>query len=132
MSKKFTDIQIKNIIADYVECENYTKVAKKYKTSRATITRIIKSDPDMSEKVRVKKSQNAQTVLEHMENKTDDVCNLIDTFLNALNDKERLSRSNVLQIATAMGIVVDKFTNLPSNNDNGKIEELIKGLTNGK
>ena len=132
MSKKFTDRQIKNIIADYIECGNYTNVAKKYKTSRATITRIIKSDPDMSEKVREKKSQNAQTVLEHMENKTDDVCNLVDAFLNALNDKERLSRSNVQQIAIALGIVIDKFTNLPSNNNNGKIEELIKGLTNGK
>ena len=132
MSKKFTDKQIKNIIADYAECGNYTKVAKKYKTSRTTITRIVNSDPDMNEKVRIKKEENAQTVLSHLEDKTKDVCSVIDEMLKALNNKEKLDRANVLQIATALGIVIDKFANISTTNDNGKIEDLIKGLMNEK
>lgn len=132
VSKKFTDKQIKSIIADYAECENYTKVAKKYKTSRTTITRIVNSDPDMGEKVRIKKEENAQTVLSHMESRTEDVCLIIDELLNALKDKEKLKKANILQIATAFGIVVDKFADISTTDDNGKIEDLIKGLKNGK
>ena len=132
MSNKFTDKQNNNIIADYAECGNYTKVAKKYKTSRATITRIIKSDPDMSEKVRIKKEENAQTVLAHMESRTKDICVIIDEFLTALRDKEKINRATILQIATALGIVIDKFAEISTTNNNGKIEELIKGLMNDK
>ena len=132
MAAKFNDKKRKQIIADYIELESISAVARIHECSRTAVRNIVNSSPDMDSLFQDKKEQNTQNVLAHMEKRAEDACNVIDVFLDALKDEERLSRANVLQIATALGIVIDKFTNLPSNNDNGKIEELIKGLTNGK
>ena len=132
MAAKFDDKKRKQIIADYIELESISAVARLHECSRTAVRNIVNSSSDIDSLFQEKKEQNTKDVLAHMEKRTEDACNVIDVFLDALKDKERLRRANILQIATAMGIVIDKFTNLSLNSDNGRIDELIKGLTNGK
>lgn len=69
---KLTDEDKKNIIAEYVT--NKGKVtqdflAKKYKVSNNTISRVINSDPEFTEKVNNKKVENERSVLAHFAEK---------------------------------------------------------------
>ena len=45
-----------------------------------------------------------------MEKKRDKVCEIIDTYLEQLLDPEKLERSTIQQVATTLGILIDKFT----------------------
>ena len=40
MAKHLTDAKKKQIIADYVECGNYSEVARKHKVSKDTVRRL--------------------------------------------------------------------------------------------
>ena len=35
---------------------------------------------------------------------------MLDKYLEALGNEEKINRSNVLQLATTMGIIIDKYT----------------------
>lgn len=110
MAARLTDKQKKQIIADYVECGSYNAVAKKYGIADTTVKRVVLADSGMQRKAEQKKEQNAADVLAHMEKKRDKVCEIIDTYLECLLDPEKLDRSTVLQMATTLGILIDKFT----------------------
>ena len=43
---KFTDLDKKNIIADYVECQNYSEVARKWNASVNAIKNIVLADEE--------------------------------------------------------------------------------------
>lgn len=45
-----------------------------------------------------------------MDSKKNDVCGLIDKLLAAMGDEDKLAAATVNQLATAMGIVIDKYT----------------------
>lgn len=113
---KVTDELKKKIVADYVDCENYSAVAKKYKLSRTTVTNIVKSDTETGEKLQEKKEQNSKDVLEYMDGKKEAVCELIDVYLRELISPDKLDKATLSQIATALGIVIDKFTAVKANN----------------
>ena len=52
---KLTDKKKKLIIADYIECGNYSEVARKHKVSDTTVRKLVKSDKDSLEKIEQKK-----------------------------------------------------------------------------
>ena len=110
MEKHLTDSQKKKIIADYTECENYSQVARKYKVSFDTVKRTVLNDPETVKKTEQKKDQNTADILAHMETQKIQVCGLLDKYLEALGNEEKINRSNVLQLATTMGIIIDKYT----------------------
>lgn len=115
---KLTDEQRKKIIADYVDCGNYSAVARKYNVSRTTISNVVNSDSAICEKLHQKKEENAKNILEYMGDKNDAVCELIDLYLNELVSPEKMEKATLSQIATALGIVIDKFTAVKLNNNN--------------
>ena len=45
-----------------------------------------------------------------MESQKNDVCRVISSLLKAINDPEKIADATLNQIATAMGIVIDKYT----------------------
>ena len=49
---KLTDEMRKKIIADYVDCENYSAVARKYGVSRTTVSNIVNNDSAICEKLK--------------------------------------------------------------------------------
>lgn len=114
VAARLTDEQKKKIIADYVESGSYRAVAKKYGVSDKTVKRICEEDSEMSQKVAQKKEENTADMLAYMESRKEQAKGIIDSYLEALADPEKLEKTPIQQIATAMGIVVDKFVTQPA------------------
>lgn len=110
MSKRLTDKQKKKIIADYIQCQNYSEVGRTHGVSPNTVKAIVKKDPRTAGKCEQKKSENTQDVLEYMEGKKVEACRVIDLLLLEMQDEEKIKRTGLQAIATSLGIVIDKFT----------------------
>lgn len=109
---KFTDRQKKNIVRAYVECQNFSAVARKYGCSETTIRRIVGKNPDVAEMVEVEKDKNAKSVREHMKSQSGQVCSLLDRLIEIMSDQEKLDKATVVQLATTLGIIADKYAAL--------------------
>lgn len=107
---KLTDKQRKKIIAESVNGSSIRALAAKYNVSTTTIQRVLKSDTELMQKVAQKKAENTVSILAFMDSKKNDVCGLIDKLLAAMGDEDKLAAATVNQLATAMGIVIDKYT----------------------
>lgn len=107
---KLTDKQKKKIIAESVNGSSIRALASKYGVSTTTIQRVLKSDTELTQKVAQKKAENTVSILAFMDSKKNDVCALIDKLLAAMADDDKLAAATVNQLATAMGIVIDKYT----------------------
>lgn len=108
---KLTDKQRKQILAESVEGSSVRALAAKYGVSTTTIQKIrTNSSEELKQKITQKKEENLASVLSYMDSKKNDVCKLIDVLLNALNDPDKIAATPLAQIATTMGIVIDKYT----------------------
>lgn len=107
---KLTDKQRKRIIAESVSGASIRALAAKYGVSTTTIQRVLKSDTELTQKVIQKKAENTQSVLAFMDSKKQTVCDLIDKLLAAMGDEDKIAATPLNQLATAMGIVIDKYT----------------------
>lgn len=110
MAKHLTDKQKKQIIADYAAFGNYSAVARKYGVSFDTVKRVVTRDPETMKKAEQKRVENTEAVLSHLEKQAGKACDLIDLFMEYLEQPQKLERANVRDLATALGIVIDKFT----------------------
>lgn len=110
MAKRLTDKQKKKIIADYVECQNYSAVARKYKISVNTVKNIINKNEEVARKCKYKKEENSKDMLEYMDSKKQDAMKFIDLALSEMMKNEKLERSSIQALATSIGIIVDKFS----------------------
>lgn len=104
------DLQCKKIIADYVQLENYSAVARLHGVARNTVKAIVLADKEIAEKCRLKKAENTVAVLEHMSRQKDKVCGLLDRLIDAMDDPAKMDSSTLPQLATTLGILVDKYT----------------------
>lgn len=107
---KLTDKQRKKIIAERVEGATIRALAAKHGVSPSTIQQVLKSDSKLAQKCAQKKAENTAGVLAFMESKKNDVCALLDKLLAAMNDPDKIAATSLSQLATAMGIVIDKYT----------------------
>lgn len=107
---RLTDKQRKEMISDRAEGMSYRQLAERYGTSVTTVKRTLAKNPEVAQKVTQKKESNTADILAHMDEKRDTVNEIIDKALDVLNDKEKLSRTGPMQLATMLGIVIDKFT----------------------
>lgn len=108
---KLSDKQRKKILAEYIEGgTSLRKLAKKYGCSTYLIKTILDSDKNLEQKITHKKEENVQSVLAFMDSKKNDVCGLIEKLLVAMNDPQKIAATPLSQLATAMGIVIDKYT----------------------
>ena len=107
---KLTDKKKQKIVADYVENGNYSETARMNKVSDYTVRTLIKNSENISEKIEQKKEENTQDMIQYLEGKKQDAFDLVNMLIDGMMDKEKISKTPVNQIATAMGIVIDKFT----------------------
>lgn len=127
--KKLTDKKKKLIIADYIECGNYSEVARKHNVSDTTVRKLVKSDKTSSEKIEQKKEENTQDVLAYMDSLKDRKKTIVDKLLRAIEDKvDNLDNfTNIKDVASAYGIIIDKelklreIKNQTSNSENGVV-----------
>lgn len=125
MAKHLTDAKKKRIIADYVECGNYSAVARKHKVSKDTVRRLAMKD-DVVQKAKEKKEQNTKDMLAYMDSKKTDAMNFIDLALSEMMKPEKLERSSVQALATSIGIIIDKFS--PTVKNDKSLEKLDEVL----
>lgn len=57
MGGKLNDLDKKKIIESYVECQNYSEVARKFKVSSTTVKTIVSSDEKTLKKLEQKKKR---------------------------------------------------------------------------
>lgn len=125
--KKLTDKQKKLIIADYIECSNYSETARKHGITDTTVRHLVKTDRESLKKIEQKKEENMKDVLEYMDGLKDKKKTIISKLLQAIEDKvDNLdSFTNIRDVASAYGIIIDKelklkeMKNREVNNDEG-------------
>lgn len=110
MAARLTDRQKKKILADYVECGSYNETAKMNGVSRNTVKNIVMADKENATKCQQKKEQNTLDMLAYMDSRKEQAQGVIDDYLEALANPEKIASAKLSEIATALGIVVDKFT----------------------
>lgn len=131
MAAHLTDKQKKKIIADRANGLSLRQLAAKYGTSRTTVQRVIAKDPATCQMVTAKKEQNTQEMLEYMDGQKGKAQELLTRIIEALGDPEKLKRANVRDLATAYGIIADKFIQTsPKANDEAlrKAAEILGGI----
>lgn len=109
MAARLTDRQKKKILADYVQTNNYTATAKINGVGATTVKNIVLANADIVEKCEQKKDENTADVLAYMDSHKELVCSFIGKGLEMLNDPEKLTAANIVQITTAMGTLIDKW-----------------------
>lgn len=125
MAARLTDRQKKKILADYVECGSYNETAKMNGVSRNTVKNIVMADKENATKCQQKKEQNTLDMLAYMDSRKEQAQGVIDDYLKALANPAKIEAAKLSEIATALGIVVDKFTkNVPT--DVSSIEQQLK------
>lgn len=107
---KLTHDQNIAIVADRASGMSLRAIAKKYNVSTYYVKKAIEGAGDISQKITQKKEESVKTVLEYMEGKTADVCGIIDRYMEALLAEDKIATASAPQIATVIGILIDKFT----------------------
>lgn len=125
MAKKISSHKKKQVIADYAECESMNAVARKHKISPTTVRKILNENVDgFGEKCAAKKMQTEVDILAHMDTQREKVCLIIDKYLEALLDDDKIKGASPNQLTTALGTVIDKFllTESGKGGEGGRVE----------
>ncbi len=131
MAARLTDKQRKKIIADYIELGNYRATARKNRVATDTVKRIVLKDTTVVQKATEKREENTRDMLEYMESRREQAQGVIDLYLAALADPTKLELATLSQIATALGIVVDKFTKTAETHDKpGIMDKIVEAVKN--
>jgi len=109
VAKHLDDKTKKKIIAEYVDCGNYSAVARKFGISDNAVKKIVKNDKKSSDKCERKKEENTNDMLSYLDNKKTDAQCIISNILNNLKNPELLETASVKEQATVMAILIDKF-----------------------
>lgn len=112
MAKHLTDKQKKEIIADYVESQNYSETARSFNISEGTVRNIIKDsdNKDITKKCEQKSKEDTEDVLEAMKKRSKTKIKLLDKIFEAMDGKlDNIDMfTNIKDLATAYGIIMDK------------------------
>ena len=125
MAARLTDKQKKKIVADYLETGRYRATARKNRIADGTVKRIVLECSDIEQKVAQKKEENTADILAYMESQKGLVCEIIGKGLAALNDPEKLAEATPAQITTALGTLIDKWTDIKGEGKEDKVQVII-------
>ena len=125
MASRLTDKQKKKIVADYLETGSYRATARKNRIADGTVKRIVLECSDIEQKVAQKKEENTADILAYMESQKGLVCEIIGKGLAALNDPEKLAEATPAQITTALGTLIDKWTDIKGEGKEDKVQVII-------
>lgn len=110
MAARLTDREEKEIIALHAEGLSDRRIAKMCGCSPRTVANVLRRNPDESlQKCAEKRQQNTLEMLAFMDSRRGRAQEVVDMCLDYLADPEKLQGATLAQIATALGIVVDKF-----------------------
>lgn len=122
MGAHLTDRTKKKIIADRIEGMSYKRLAAKYKVSEWAVRTAIKSDPTLTQKIIEKKEQNSKDMISFLDEQKSSAQEFILMAMEALKDPEKLNKTGAQSLATAMGIIIDKFMPVEKKEQNEGVE----------
>lgn len=132
MASKLTDKQKKEVIADYIESQNYSETGRKFNMPESTVRNIVKQNKneEFTKKCEQKAQENEEDVLQAMEKRGKKKIELIDKIFKAMDGKlDNVDMfTNIKDLATAYGIIMDK--ELKRYELHLKNKELIGGNNN--
>jgi hypothetical protein len=128
---RISDRKRKKIILDKVEGLSYRAVAKKHGVSEYAVRKIVASDPEFAQKLAREKARNARAMVEYLDEQRGAAQEIIGKMLSAMTSEDKLAESGIRDIATAMGILIDKFTaaSAASAPDNGMLAAISDVLS---
>lgn len=106
---KLTDKQHKRMIARYAECQNYSVVAREFGVSVNTVKKHCLSDKETAKLCKQKNDENVMDMFSFMDSQKGKVQDTLKNIMIALNDPEKLAKTSPRDLATAYGILVDKY-----------------------
>lgn len=109
-AQKMSEKKRKKIIADWALEGSYRAAARKNDVSPNTVRRLVLADPKAAGTAQDKKRACARDMLSYMDGQRDAVCTIIGQGLEELSDPARLKTAPIRDIATTMGILIDKWT----------------------
>ena len=107
---KLTETIKNKIILEISEGVPKTEVAKKYDISRPTLDKILKDNPETLQKFTVKKEEIEQDIIEYMNQRRGKIVTIMDKYLDALANDEKIDSATLSQLTTALGTLIDKWT----------------------
>jgi hypothetical protein len=127
MAKRLNDLERKEITAYYIECQNARETARKFNVSPNTVRKIVNGDNDIEQECTQKTKENTKTVLDAMEDRRDTKIKLLDKILKAMDKKATNVDmfTNIKDLATAYGIIMDKELKILELNSNKNNENEI-------
>lgn len=131
MAARLTDKQRKQIIADRAGGLSLRKLAEKYGVSHSTIKNTLDRDSETVQICTHKKEANTLEMLAYMDAQKGKAQELLSKIIDALGDPDKLARANVRDLATAYGIIADKFIQTaPTGADDtlARAREILGGI----
>ena len=122
MADRLSDKKKKEIIAYYVECQNYSETGRKFKVSEGTVRNVVKKERNITKKCEQKNEENIKSVLEAMEERKEKKVRILNKILDAIENKtENIDMfTNIKDLATAYGIILDKEIKIKELDIRGK------------
>lgn len=116
-----TDKQRKKIIADYIDCGNYSEVARKHKISVTYVKKLVVKDKTSLKRFNDKKEENTKDILDYLSSRSIKIQGILDTILNSITEEE-IKSSPLTSRTTVFGTLIDKCV-LPHTNRIIKVDE---------
>ena len=123
VGKKLTPEEKSKVIADYVMLQNYSQVARKYGVAINTVKNIVDKDKNLEEKCKKKKEEIEIGMGAFMQTQSWKARKIIELALDLLGEKDTLKKATVSQVATMMGIVIDKFVQADNSKNEATFEK---------
>ena len=112
MAKKKTDKEIKEIIAYYLDCNNYSETARKFGMSDTGVKKLIdrESNKESTKLLEEKKNNNTQEVIQDMDDRKETVKRVLGKLLDGIESKiDNVDMfTSIRDIAMAYGTLIDK------------------------
>lgn len=129
MSCKLTDEERNQIIADRASGMTYKTLAEKYGVAQNTVFQIVKKGPILREECEKKHREDCKDIFEYMDSRKTKAISVLDLAFESLQDPAKYQRASVQSIATMIGIILDKYTQLAQLSKSGGISnELLESL----
>lgn len=85
-------------------------MAKINGVSKDTVKRTVQNCDNFAQKAQQKKEENTADILDYMERQKSDVCQILDRYLEELQNPDKIEAAGLREIATTMAILIDKYT----------------------
>lgn len=112
MAKKRTDKEQKEIVAYFIECQNYSATARKFGLSDAGVRKIVKrnANTESTKQLEEKKNNNTKEIIQDMDDRKETTKRVLGKLIEAIENKvDNIDMfTSVRDLAMAYGTIVDK------------------------